>query len=99
MVGKEEEKAPIKVSDDLEVIYASGGFGVGVDIDGLIIIPFLTTIKAGEVEIAEEGPPMETSVKHLIMVPPQSAKILNRLLSNAVKEYEKRYGKIPMPPP
>lgn len=96
MVEEEEEEVTIRISPDLEIIYATGGVGVGVDFDGIMLLPFTTTLKAGEWKGRAE-PEAEAIIKHLIMLSPHAAKIVSDILVEAVKEYERRYGKIKMP--
>lgn len=98
MVEEEEKEPTVRVSPDLEIIYVSGGIGIGVDIDGIMMAPYISTFKAGEMEISEKGPPIEFVIKHLMILPPFSAKLLVGLLDRAVKHYEQMYGKIPAPP-
>ena len=90
------KKPTVRVSPDLEVIHVSGGIGVGIDFDGISIVPLMTTIKVGEFEGAK--PPIEPVIKYFISLPPHVAKLLVGMLDSAVKDYEKRYGEIRMPP-
>ena len=95
--AEKEEGRTVRVSPDLEIVYVHGGVGIGVDVDGITIFPFVSMPKAGEVR-TKKGFPTEFVIKYMILLPPHVAKRLVDMLSNAVEEYEKRYGKIPSPP-
>lgn len=98
MVEEKEGKLSLRVSPDLEIIHVTGGLGVTIDIDGIMIYPCQSRLKAGEIDAMREEPPTELLIKYLIMLPPHGAKVLVGALTSAVKEYEKTFGKIPMPP-
>ena len=93
-------RAKIKVekSPDFKRIYVTGAYGVHNPYD------FRLGFYRDDMEFDEEAmmgrapPTVRREVVIEIVLPPSAAKMLAEQLSRAIKDYEAKYGKIPLPP-
>jgi len=87
----------VEKSPEFKRIYASGAYGMHSPWD------FRVGFYREDMEISEETllgrepPTLKREVLIEIVLPPPAAKMLAEQLAKSVREYEARYGKIPLP--
>ncbi|XRO77337.1 DUF3467 domain-containing protein [Methanocaldococcus sp. 10A] len=93
---KKPKKEPIPKAEDFIERFASGVI-VGYSNEGVFIIDFLKP----DIILYDEGGKIVGNEARLlpqtrIFLPPKVAKVLMKALQNSIKDYEKKFGEIPM---
>jgi len=97
-LGPGRPRVKMEKSPDFKRIYVTGAYGIHNPYD--FRIGFYRDDMEFDVEaMMGRGPPtIKREVIIEVVLSPSAAKLLAEQLARAVKEYEAKYGKIPVPP-